>query len=89
MTETLLLTIMQDAFMTLLYVAGPIVLASLVVGLLISIFQATTQIQEQTLTFVPKLLTIIFLLMALGPYLINTLTSFFERVYEYIAIITH
>lgn len=89
MTENLLLTIMQDAFMTLLFVAGPIVLVSLIVGLLISIFQATTQIQEQTLTFVPKLLAIIFVLIALGPYFINTLTAFFNRMYDYISVITY
>ncbi|HAX72543.1 MAG TPA: flagellar biosynthetic protein FliQ [Firmicutes bacterium] len=87
MTENLLLTIMQDAFMTLFMVAGPIVGISMIVGLIISIFQATTQIQEQTLTFVPKLISVILVLMIMGPYFINTLTGFFERMYEYIGLL--
>lgn len=87
MSETLLLTIMRDAFTTLLLVAGPIVLVSLVIGLIISIFQATTQIQEQTLTFVPKLLCVILTLVILGPYFINVLTSFFERIFDYMSLL--
>lgn len=88
MNENLLLTIMQDAFMTLLLVAGPILIISLVVGLIISIFQATTQIQEQTLTFVPKLIAIILTLVLMGSYFLNVLTGFFERIVEYILIIS-
>lgn len=87
MNENLLLTIMQDAFTTLLMVAGPILLISLVVGLLISIIQATTQIQEQTLTFVPKLIAIILTLVVMGPYFLNVLTGFFNRMVEYIVLI--
>lgn len=88
MTEAILQSIMQDAFTTLLLVAGPIVGISMLVGLLISIFQATTHIQEQTLTFVPKLLTIIATLLLLGTFFINVLTGFFERIFEYIVIIS-
>lgn len=88
MSENLLLTIMQDAFMTLLLVAGPILMISLVVGLIISIFQATTQIQEQTLTFVPKLIAIILTLVLMGSYFLNVLTGFFGRIVEYILIIS-
>ena len=84
MTEAILHSIMQDAFRTLLMVAGPIVGISMLVGLLIGIFQATTHIQEQTLTFVPKLLTIIVVLVGLGTFFINVLNGFFERVFEYI-----
>ena len=71
MSENILLMIMQDAFMTLLKVAGPILIISLGVGLVISIIQAVTQIQEQTLTFVPKLLTIAITLLVMGPYFLN------------------
>ena len=88
MTEAILQSIMQDAFMTLLMVAGPIVGISMLVGLLISIFQATTHIQEQTLTFVPKLLTIILVLVILGTFFINTLCGFFERMFEYMVLIS-
>lgn len=87
MSENILLMIMQDAFMTLLKVAGPILMISLAVGLLISIIQAVTQIQEQTLTFVPKLLTIAITLLAMGPYFLNELVGFFNRIVEYILLI--
>lgn len=88
MTEAILQSIMQDAFTTLLMVAGPIVGISMLVGLLISIFQATTHIQEQTLTFVPKLLTIIAVLLLLGTFFINVVSGFFERMFEYIVLIS-
>lgn len=87
MTENMLLMIMQDAFITLLKIAGPILLVSLSVGLLISIIQAVTQIQEQTLTFVPKLLTIAIILLTMGPYFLNQMISFFNRIVEYILLI--
>ncbi|MDB8551133.1 flagellar biosynthesis protein FliQ [Turicibacter sanguinis] len=87
MSENILLMIMQDAFMTLLKVAGPILIISLGVGLVISIIQAVTQIQEQTLTFVPKLLTIAITLLVMGPYFLNQLVGFFERIVEYIMLI--
>lgn len=88
MTEAILHSIMQDAFQSLLMVAGPIVGISMLVGLLISIFQATTHIQEQTLTFVPKLLTIIVVLVLLGTFFVNVLTGLFERMFEYIVLIS-
>ena len=88
MTEAILHSIMQDAFQSLLMVAGPIVGISMLVGLLISIFQATTHIQEQTLTFVPKLLTIIVVLLLLGTFFVNVLTGLFERMFEYIVLIS-
>lgn len=88
MTDAILQSVMQDAFTTLLMVAGPIVGISMLVGLLISIFQATTHIQEQTLTFVPKLLTIIAVLVLLGTFFINVMSGFFERMFEYIVLIS-
>ena len=88
MTEAILHSIIQDAFQSLLMVAGPIVGISMLVGLLISIFQATTHIQEQTLTFVPKLLTIIVVLVLLGTFFVNVLTGLFERMFEYIVLIS-
>lgn len=88
MTEAMLLSIMKDAFTTLLMVAGPIVGISMLVGLLISIFQATTHIQEQTLTFVPKLLVIIGVMIVLGSFFAHVLSGFFERMFEYMVLIS-
>ena len=63
MNELVIMTIVKKALITGVTVGGPILIISLVVGLIISIFQATTQIQEQTLTFVPKLIAIILVLV--------------------------
>jgi flagellar biosynthetic protein FliQ len=57
---------------------GPILIASLVVGLLVSMFQAATSIQEQTLTFIPKLATIIAVLMIAGPGMLQMLIDYFQ-----------
>jgi len=61
---------------TLITVAAPILLPSLIVGLIVAIFQATTQIQEQTLTFVPKILTILGALAILGPWMLKKLVDY-------------
>ena len=64
-----------------LVVAGPILVATLLVGLAISIFQVTTQIQEMTLSYVPKILTSAFLLIAIGPWMMGRLTQFATALY--------
>ena len=61
---------------------GPLLIASLVVGLLVSIFQAATQIQEQTLTFVPKLVAILFTLLILGSWMLNTMLSYTVELFS-------
>lgn len=76
------LSILQTAFLTLLKVAGPVLLIALVVGLVISIIQAATQIQEQTLSFVPKLLAIIAALVLMGNFIMNSLMEFTEQIFQ-------
>ncbi len=76
------LAIIQTAFLTLLKVAGPVLLIALVVGLVISIIQAATQIQEQTLSFVPKLLAIIAALVIMGNFIMNSLIEFTESIFQ-------
>lgn len=66
--------------MTILLVAGPILGLSLLVGLLVSIFQATTQIQEQTLAFVPKILTVLGATVILGPWMLRVMIDFTSRL---------
>jgi flagellar biosynthetic protein FliQ len=70
----------QTLFLALI-LTGPPVGAALLVGLTISIIQATTQIQEQTLTFVPKLVTIVVMLALLGPWMLAQLVSFASSIY--------
>ena len=77
--------VLQDAFLVLLRVGGPVLIIALVIGLVISIIQATTQIQEQTLSFVPKLFSILLTLVLLGNFMLNTLIAFTERMFSIIA----
>jgi len=75
----------QFALRTTLLVAGPMLLAGMAVGLVISIFQAATQVNEMTMTFVPKIV-IVFVVMVLSlPWAINQLTAFTESMFARIA----
>ncbi len=76
MTDLVVVQIVREAFYNLFLVAGPILLISLVVGLMISIFQAATSISEQTLTFVPKLVIVMLMIILLLPWIISVLKSF-------------
>ncbi len=76
------LTYSRDGVLTLLSVCGPIVLVVLSVGLIVSIFQAATQIHEQTLSFVPKLLAAFATLAVAGPWMLNTLVEYIQQVLQ-------
>jgi flagellar biosynthetic protein FliQ len=76
MTDQLVLQIVREAFYYVIIVSGPLLLASLVIGLIISIFQAATTISEQTLTFVPKLLTVFVVTILMLPFMISNLKAF-------------
>ncbi len=62
--------------------AGPLLISSLIVGLIIAMFQAATQINEMTLTFIPKLITVAVVLMIAGPWLLQNMISFTVRLYQ-------
>jgi flagellar biosynthetic protein FliQ len=81
------LTLINDMLWNSLLLAGPILIAILLVGLLISIFQVTTQLQEMTLSYVPKILTAAFLLIAIGPWMLGRLTQFATSLYQTIPTI--
>ena len=74
-------TVMQRALWSTFMVGGPIVIVSMVVGLVISIVQAATQINEATLTFVPKLVVVALVLVMLGPAMVNQLVEFTQYVF--------
>lgn len=88
MTESLVTGIMKDAITTALTVAAPLLLAAVIVGLLVSILQATTQISEQTLTFLPKLITMAVIGLFLGSWMLHKIIAFTERIFEIISNIT-
>ena len=74
------LTIGRDALWLAVLLAGPLLLAALAVGLLIGIFQAATQIQEMTLSFIPKLLALVVALFVDGPWMIQVFVSYSRRL---------
>jgi flagellar biosynthetic protein FliQ len=82
MTVEFVLDVASEALWTIIITSAPLILLSLVVGLIISIFQAVTSIQEQTLTFVPKLLAIFIGLMIFGSFILNTIVSFMENLWN-------
>jgi flagellar biosynthetic protein FliQ len=82
MTPETVLTIMQQTLQVITMLIAVILLPTLVVGLLISMFQAATSINEQTLSFVPKLLVTILVLVFAGPWMLSLLTGYALRVFE-------
>lgn len=86
MTVDIVTQIIRDALFTIIKTAAPMLLVSLIVGLTISIFQTVTSIQEQTLTFVPKILAIFLTLMVLGHWMINNLLTFTEDLWSNFAL---
>ncbi|KAF7599400.1 MAG: flagellar biosynthetic protein FliQ [Candidatus Dactylopiibacterium carminicum] len=82
MTPTTVLEIGRGALEAGLFVAAPMLIAALVTGLIVSILQAATQINEMTLSFVPKLLAMFVMLLFAGPWMITTMTDYIRRLYE-------
>lgn len=81
MTADDVVTIFRQALFLIIKTAAPILLTSLAIGLTVSIFQTVTSIQEQTLTFVPKILGAFLMLMLLGSWIINNLTGFMSQLW--------
>jgi flagellar biosynthetic protein FliQ len=80
--EQFLLDIARDAMMTTIKVGAPVLIIGLVVGLVVSIFQATTQIQEQSLHFVPKIIAMLVALLLLGSWMLTVMKEFTLRMYS-------
>jgi flagellar biosynthetic protein FliQ len=81
MTEEIVLNLGRDAIWTTIALAAPLLLASLVVGLVVSIFQAVTQINEATLTFIPKMLAIVVVLVVMAPWMTQMITSYTTELF--------
>ena len=78
MTENQVIAMGRDALLTVLMVGGPLIGMGLAVGLIVSIFQATTQIQEQTLSFVPKIIAVLVGGLIFGPWMLRTMIEYSE-----------
>ncbi|KPL71426.1 hypothetical protein ADN00_17195 [Ornatilinea apprima] len=82
MTETFVLSLAQNAITVALLLAAPILLVSLLVGSVISLIQAATQINEVTLTFIPKMIGIVLVLLLLGSWMLQQLVTFTSGLFE-------
>lgn len=78
------LSLLNDMLWNSVLVAGPVLLATLLVGLIVSVFQVTTQLQEITLSYVPKILVAAMMLIMIGPWMLGRVTSFARALYEII-----
>ncbi|HIQ36987.1 MAG TPA: flagellar biosynthesis protein FliQ, partial [Desulfocapsa sulfexigens] len=76
MTDEFIVDICRRAVQVTLMISGPMLIAGMVIGLIVSVFQATTQINEQTLTFVPKIVAVFITLLLMTPWMIHTMISF-------------
>ncbi|CEO42175.1 flagellar biosynthetic protein FliQ [Photobacterium kishitanii] len=75
------LLLVQNAFMVVAFVAGPIIMVSLILGLVVALFQAVTQVNEASLSFVPKLIGAAIMIIVMGPWMIGKLTDFTIGLY--------
>ncbi len=82
MTEGQVLDIARQALYTIILCSAPLLIISLVVGLVVSIFQTVTSIQEQTLTFVPKILAVFAGMLLFGAWMLNNMTDFMTRLWS-------
>jgi flagellar biosynthetic protein FliQ len=81
-SQDVILDITRDAVFTVITTSAPLLLVSLAVGLIISIFQTVTSIQEQTLTFVPKIISVFVTLMVCGSWMMTNLTEMIDRLWS-------
>ena len=89
MNDAQVIALAQDALMTTMLVAAPILIVSLVIGMLVSVFQAMTQINEVTMTFVPKILGVFAVSALVGPWMIGTMVNYTSRLLAALPELAH
>ena len=85
MTPEFVVDVARKAIQTTLMISAPMLLSGMIIGFIVSIFQAATQINEQTMTFVPKIVIVLLSLLFAGPWIIHTMTSFTLGIFESLA----
>ncbi|MFR0881204.1 MAG: flagellar biosynthesis protein FliQ [Oscillospiraceae bacterium] len=85
MDQGQVLEIFRSALYVGFKIAAPLLIVSIIIGLVIAIFQAATQIHEQTLTFVPKVLVLSLMILILGSWMITTFSEFFTQIFDLIS----
>lgn len=86
MDSSVFLTVFQKAIMLIMIMAAPMLLAAIIVGLALSIIQSVTQIQEQTLTFVPKIFAALIVLAFSAPWMLDVFTNSVREMFDYIRV---
>jgi flagellar biosynthetic protein FliQ len=89
MTEEIVMQMGHNALETMAYLAGPILLAAMAVGIVVSILQAITQINEQTLTFIPKMIAVILTLIVMGPWMLRVLQDYAISIFGAVGEMVH
>ncbi len=84
MTPDAVMDIFREAILVAIKIASPFLIASIAIGLIISVFQAATQIHEQTLTFVPKVFAMALMMLGLGTWMMTMMTDFMHRLFDVI-----
>ncbi|MBY0314610.1 MAG: flagellar biosynthesis protein FliQ [Bdellovibrionales bacterium] len=87
MSDELVLNLSTQTLKTMALVAAPMLIAALVTGLIVSVFQAITQINEATLTFIPKMIIVAIVLVIAGPWMLDTLKGFTVEIFETVGTI--
>lgn len=82
MSGEFVISLAEQGIYTILLVVGPLLILALVVGLLVSIFQATTQIQEQTLAFIPKIVAVLIGIVIFGPWMLSVMVEFAANLFQ-------
>jgi len=82
MSEEMVVTLLRETLYLIIKVSAPMLLVSLIVGLIVSILQTVTSIQEQTLTFVPKLISIFLVIMIAGDWIITSIVEYMQYLFE-------
>lgn len=79
--QQLVMDMMREAIITMIQVSAPMLLVALIIGLVVSIFQTATSIQEQTLAFIPKILGVFLAIIIFGSWMMTTLVNFITRIF--------
>lgn len=86
MNEALIIDVAREAIMQTILISAPMLMIALIVGLLISIFQTVTSIQEQTLAFVPKIIAVFISILVFGPWMLNQMVELMNNLYTSFSI---
>jgi len=86
LNEALIIDVAREAIMQTILVSAPMLMIALIVGLLISIFQTVTSIQEQTLAFVPKIIAVFISILVFGPWMLNQMVELINKLYTSFSI---